>query len=206
MNSHKTSEQLTGLSSNEHKFLRELYSLRGYYLRTQDEIEENIEKIKKMSDTMKQRIENLDDKNPIKIQYLNSDKNKIAINRLDLRILARGAYSQAMRISGKLGCSLNRTQLYERMDNLLGIGCLEQNPDSHITVNNNILPDNNTRYYIKIEIIESYIKTLEDKVHKFNLGKTSHPHPKFNLMNYINNNSNTNEPSGSIADESQHIN
>ncbi len=195
MKNHRTQEELTGLTSNEHKFRFELIFLRGFYLQHQEAIEKAIENQKNMSDWERMRQQRIREDHPEK-NSLPQDKNRIAINRHDLRLLERRAYSEAV---GKIGKILSRTQLYERMDNLEAIGCLNQNPDSHITVNGNILPDNNTRYYINIDKINYFLENLEIKLHS--VGNTIHPHPNQTNLSLFNNTSNNNNKLTSASDE-----
>ena len=70
---------------------------------------------------------------------------------------------------------IDKSTVYNFIDYMLNTGFIEQNPDSHITINDNILPDNMTKYFLKSEEVESLVKELYAKEYEFNKSKGKIP-------------------------------
>lgn len=85
---------------------------------------------------------------------------------------------------------IDHCTIYKNINYLLGLGFIKQNPDSHITVNDNILPDNMTNYKINAEAIHERLIELAHKQDAFNKEKG-----KFSLSPTLNSFSNIAEES-----------
>lgn len=83
---------------------------------------------------------------------------------------------------------IDRFVTYSQINNLLTQGYIIQNPTSHITPNNHILPDNDTRYILDIDRITTEWNNLTTITNAFNLkrGNMTHTLPNTKIDNQIN--------------------
>jgi hypothetical protein len=87
--------------------------------------------------------------------------NDLKILRYYLRLAIGKGLSQLMKKPTE------KSTIYHFIEYLLNMGYIEQNPTSHITENNNILPDNMTRYFLNAEKIDARMKELIIKEFEF---------------------------------------
>jgi hypothetical protein len=100
----------------------------------------------------------------------------VRIKRYDLHILLTRAFGKA--IDSRVSCKYIRYLLAE--------GMLVQNPTSHITKNKHIKPDNDTMYFIDSQVIDEKLNEHRIKLEKFQTEKNAIHSPKFDLMAFIN--------------------
>ena len=108
------------------------------------------------------------------LMYCTYDDNDDSIEkpwmlRYNLRLTIGKALSEL------LHKPIDHCTIHSNINYLLGLNFITQNPTSHITVNNNILPDNMTKYFINAETIHDRLKELvlkESEFHKLK-GKIS---------------------------------
>lgn len=84
-----------------------------------------------------------------------------AIKRYNLRLLIAEAFQRP----------LDRLTFFKHVDFLLALKFLTQNPTTHLTPNNHILPDNDTKYLLEIDAINESLHELNVKEAKFLKGK-----------------------------------
>ncbi len=143
----KSREELTGLSSEQWKFSHVLLVLKNY-IDEQEETENNLTDWQKTV-----RARQLE-------QHPNLVAKKGVINRHDLKLKIKEAILDYYRQFNIAKTKVDRLVFYDFTDALLAGKYLRQNPDSHITVNDNILPDNNTRYFLDSNLINEEFNRL----------------------------------------------
>ena len=83
-------------------------------------------------------------------------KEKAFMRRYYLRLAIGKALSELLKKP------IEKSTIYHFIDYMLNMGFIEQNPDSHITVNDTILPDNMTKYFLDAEKIQSRVRELNN--------------------------------------------
>jgi hypothetical protein len=107
-----------------------------------------------------------ENKNEDTDKLLEHGELNVKISRYDLTLLINTAFKK----------TVDRFTVYKYIKYLICMNFIQQNPDSHITIHGNILPDNNTRYFIDYNLIKTNWQLLIDKRNDF-LEKNTHTHP-----------------------------